>query len=55
MISHMEQVYHMTSQTHAQTGKQVLVFNCETHHSNGHLVIGNKKIDFKVKDWNSMK
>ena len=33
-------VFHMISQT--QEGVHAFVFNCETHYSNDHLVIGNK-------------
>ena len=32
----------MISQTHGQTGAQVFVFNCGTHYSNGHFVIGKR-------------
>ena len=42
MIKHRERVFHMTSQTHGQTGVEVFVFNCGTHYSSDNLVIGNK-------------
>ena len=39
---HLEWVFHITSQSHGQTGEEDFVFNFGTHYSNGHLVIHNK-------------
>ena len=45
MMKHVEQVFHMTSQTHGQTEELFFVYDCGTHYSNCDSVILHNKID----------